>query len=122
MDDTFRVIIAGGRHFEDYGMLERKCDAILRVKAKTSRIVILSGKCSGADALGERYAKERGYEVDPHPADWTRYGASAGPRRNAAMARKAHALIAFHDGKSRGTKNMIKEAEARKLLVRVCLY
>lgn len=120
--EPFRVIIAGGRDFDDYPYLKQKCDALLRDKKRERPIVILSGKCSGADRLGERYAKEQGFEIDPYPADWTRYGASAGPRRNRQMAAKADALIAFHDGRSRGTKNMIEEAEARRLSVRVCLY
>ena len=38
------------------------------------------------------------------------------------MAENADALIAFWDGESRGTKNMIEEATALNLAVRVKLY
>jgi hypothetical protein len=38
------------------------------------------------------------------------------------MAKNADALIAFWDGKSRGTKNMIDEAAKNNLLIRVIMY
>ena len=103
----FRVIIAGGRDFNDYALLKAKCDNILAEKTATHRIVIVSGAARGADSLGERYAREHGYTLDSHPADWNTHGKAAGPIRNAQMANSADALIAFWDGKSRGTESMI---------------
>jgi hypothetical protein len=41
------------------------------------------------------------------PPDWKKYGKSAGYRRNKEMAEVADALVAFWDGKSKGTANMI---------------
>jgi len=38
------------------------------------------------------------------------------------MAERADALIAFWDGESRGTSNMIEEAKSKGLAVRVKLY
>lgn len=63
--------------------------------------------------MGERYAKERGYAVSEHPADWDRYGKSAGYIRNKEMAEEADALMAFWDGKSRGTMHMINLAKEK---------
>ena len=76
----------------------------------------------GADALGERYAAERGYLLRRFPADWKQYGRAAGVRRNKEMAQNADALIAFWDGISRGTKNMIEEATAAGIIVCVKRY
>lgn len=119
---TFKVIIAGGREFNDYELLKARVDAALCMKSQSHKIVIVSGKARGADALGERYAVERGYEISAHPADWDAYGKSAGYRRNAEMAQEADALIAFWDGKSRGTKHMIDLAEKAGLVLRVVNY
>lgn len=116
---TFRVIIAGCRDFWDYDMLRAKCDAILSEKQRTHKIVIISGAARGADRLGERYAREHGYQVCQFPADWDNYGYSAGPIRNAEMARNADALIAFWDGHSPGTRNMIKNANEQNLKVKI---
>ena len=85
-------------------------------------IVIVSGGCAGADLLGERYAKENGYSIDRYPAEWQKYGRKAGIMRNAVMADNADALIAYWDGISRGTKNMIDEARKKGLAVRVKRY
>lgn len=115
----FRVIIAGGRDYCNYPQLRDTCDYLLSEKAKTSRIVIVSGGATGADALGERYARERGYELRRFPADWQTHGKAAGPIRNRQMAENANALIAFWDDQSRGTRNMIQEAHEHGLVVRV---
>ena len=119
----FRVIIAGTRHFNDYKMLREYADSMLEKKrAEGQEIVILSGHCYGTDLLGERYAQERGFKIEVYEAQWASYGPSAGPKRNRQMAESADALIAFWDGKSRGTKNMIEEAKAHRLPVRVKIY
>ena len=116
---NFKVIIAGTRDFSDYGLLSQKCDAILSTKKMDNNIIVVSGTARGADRLGERYARERGYRIERYPADWDRDGNSAGPIRNAKMANNANALIAFWDGQSRGTKNMIDTAREKGLAVRV---
>ena len=118
----FRVIIAGGRDFNDYELLKRKCDDLLYQRKITNRIVVVSGAAQGADRLGERYARERGYAIDSHPADWNTHGKSAGFIRNSEMANSANALIAFWDGKSHGTKQMIDTAKSRGLDVRIINY
>ena len=56
------------------------------------------------------------------PADWDKYGKRAGYLRNVQMAEYADALLAFWDGESRGTKNMIDEALSRGLKVGVKRY
>ena len=117
----YKVIVAGCRDFADYELLKEKCDFYLQNK-KPEIIVIVSGHASGADTLGERYAQERGYETEVYPADWKTNGRAAGPIRNAQMAAVADALIAFWDGKSRGTKNMIDTATKRGLQVAVVRY
>ena len=117
----YKVIVAGCRDFADYELLKEKCDFYLQNK-KPEISVIVSGHASGADTLGERYAQERGYETEIYPADWKTNGRAAGPIRNAQMATVADALIAFWDGKSRGTKNMIDTATKRGLQVAVVRY
>ena len=116
----FNVIIAGGRDFSDYNLLAKTMDHLLsNIK---DDITVICGKARGADTLGEKYAKERGFPVQYFPADWQRYGKSAGYRRNTEMAENADALVAFWDGKSRGTKHMIETAKAHGLKVRVKRY
>lgn len=116
-----RVFIAGCRDFDDYELLKEECDYFLQAEKKED-VVINSGHALGADALGERYAQDRGYELETYPADRNAHGRAARPIRNAQMAEIADALIAFWDGKSRGTKNMIDTATKRDLQVAVVRY
>lgn len=118
----FRVIIAGTRSFNDYELLRTSCNNLLSVKQRTHTVVIISGTARGADQLGERYAHERGYDVQQFPANWERDGKAAGFIRNRQMADVADALIAFWDGMSNGTKNMIDNARRKGLAVRVIQY
>lgn len=115
---SFNVIIAGSRSFCDFHMLCEKCDTVLANK-KPEEIVIVSGAAKGADNLGERYAHERGYGLIVVPAQWEKYGKSAGFRRNTIMADVADAVIAFWDGESPGTKHMIETAKAKELPIRI---
>jgi len=114
-----KVIIAGGRNFNDYNKLIESCDNIL---VNQKEVEIVSGTAAGADTLGERYAQEKGYEVKKFPAQWDLYGKSAGYKRNQQMAEYADGLIAFWDGKSKGTKHMIDIANKMGLKVRVVRY
>lgn len=122
MMGVFKVIIAGGRQFSDYELLKAKCDLFLQQKRVTHSIIIVSGTARGADSLGERYAHERGYAVEKYQADWEQHGKAAGPIRNVEMAENADALIAFWDGQSVGTRNMIEVARRRNIPVRVVSY
>ena len=118
----FRVIIAGTRTFTDYTLLQRECNHLLSEKQRTHNIVVVSGTARGADTLGERYARERGFQLRRFPADWDKDGKKAGMLRNYRMADNADALIAFWDGTSRGTANMIDIARKKNLPVRVIHY
>ena len=53
------------------------------------------------------YFKEKMLEVQKQIADWEKYGNAAGYIRNVKMAQAADFLVAFWDGKSKGTKHMI---------------
>jgi len=115
-----KTIIAGGRNFTDYKKLCEACDQLLQDQ---TNIEIVSGAYyRGADKLGEQYAIEKGFPVQKFPADWKRFGKSGGPKRNQQMAEYADALIAFWDGKSRGTQNMLYLAKAANLKIRVIKY
>lgn len=85
----------------------------------------LSGGCKGADALGERYAEENGFKIEHFPAEWNKFGKSAGPIRNFQMAKNCDYVICFWDGKSKGTKSMINYAKQLNKPIKVkkiCLF
>lgn len=113
-----KIVIAGGREFNNYELLREKCDEII----DSNFAEIVSGGAKGADTLGETYAKERGYDVKLFPADWKTHGRKAGPIRNLQMAEYGDMLIAFWDGNSSGTRNMIENGKKLGLVVHVINY
>jgi len=121
-----KIIIAGGRHFNDYALLKKTVDeAITNIKSILKGevdIEIVSGGATGADSLGEKYATEHGYQIKRFPADWAKYGNAAGPIRNREMAAYSDCLICFWNGYSRGTKNMLDEAKKKDLTIKLVMY
>lgn len=75
--------------------------------------LLIHGDARGADTLAARIALAEGWTGLSFPADWRRYGRSAGPRRNIEMlAQRPDAVVAFHDDleHSRGTGHMVRLA------------
>lgn len=114
-----KIIVAGGRDFQNYKLLASKLDIFL---SSCPDAIIVSGMAKGADQLAIRYAKEKGLFLSEWPADWNKHGNSAGFRRNAEMAHFADACVCFWDGKSVGTKHMIETAKAKNIDIRVVKY
>jgi hypothetical protein len=122
-----RIIIAGGRDFNNYEYLVDMVSNFILMELpieywNVENLEIVSGCANGADSLGEKYAKERGIKIRKFPADWKGLGKKAGIIRNHEMGDYADALLAFWDGKSNGTKDMIDYATKKGLLVEVFMY
>lgn len=115
------VIIAGGRNFNDSNLVRTTLLSLVESGWLSPDPVILSGLASGADTIAIEMANEFNLELWKYPAKWTdmsepcvighnqygTYNMLAGHKRNGEMANDACTLIAFWDGKSRGTKDMI---------------
>lgn len=125
-----RMIIAGGRDFADYPLLDKKCREVLKElsPADSDSIEIVSGGARGADRLGEAFAREQKLKLKVFMADWQRLGKIAGFVRNEQMAVYASedsstgVLVAFWDGRSEGTANMMDLAFRYGLKVYVVNY
>lgn len=115
----FKVIIAGGRDYTNFQQLTLTMDALLKYKAD---VTIISGGARGADSLGERYAKLRGYACIVIKPDWDKYGKRAGYLRNDDMLGVASAAVCFWNGISRGTSHMINITTRSGKPLRVIRY
>lgn len=120
-----RMIIAGSRKFNDYEKMLNALDNLgIHLINTIDPVEIVSGHASGADTLGEKFAKAYNYPLKIFPADWNKYGKAAGPIRNEQMAKYAAEadrgiLVAFPIGESKGTRNMIKLAKQYGLEVNI---
>lgn len=101
-----KVLVAGGRDFDDYYRVEKDLN-----QYPISHII--SGMARGADMLGVQYADDNQIDVMKYPADWNRYGKSAGYKRNQQMLDegKPDLVLIYWDGSSKGTGHMIDIAK-----------
>jgi predicted Rossmann fold nucleotide-binding protein DprA/Smf involved in DNA uptake len=114
-----KLIIAGGRDFSNYDLLEREAEEMI---SGVQDVEIISGLARGADLLGCRFAEEKGLPLRGFAAEWGKFGRSAGIVRNKLMAKSATHLLAFWDGQSKGTMHMIDYAHDMGLKVKVIEY
>jgi hypothetical protein len=84
-------------------------------------ITIINGKARGVDTVSTDWAVVNWCEFKEFPADWTRYGRAAGPIRNKQMLDEGRPdqVMAFLAKGSKGTKNMIEQAQKRGLPVHI---
>jgi len=85
--------------------------------------VVVHGQCPrGADLHVALHCRALGIEQRPYAARWSSEGADAGWKRNRRMLEEepeVELVLAFWDGFSPGTKDMIDEARRRGLEVEV---
>jgi hypothetical protein len=115
-----KLIIAGSRDFNDYLFLEKEILIFLKkYKKKDENVIIISGRARGADKLGEQFADKFRLRKILKPANWKKYSKAAGHIRNEEMAKIATHCIVFWNGESKGTKNMIDNAEKYQLKLNI---
>lgn len=103
-----KVIVAGSRDFNDEVMLSVVISEMVRNNLIDDNATLVCGMARGADRLAETFWKAAGLPIIEMPADWDNLGKGAGFIRNGEMGKIADVLVAFWDGKSRGTAHMIE--------------
>jgi hypothetical protein len=102
-----KVAVVGSREFEDYDLLSQTLNELEITE-------IISGGARGADSLAEKYAKEKGISFKVFQPEWHVHGKSAGFVRNVFIIEAAETVVAFWDGKSKGTYHSIELARKRE--------
>ena len=104
MPEGPKVLVCGGRDFEDRAALYAKLD---RLHASRPFRSVIAGGARGADTLAVEWARSRGVAYDVYMADWKGLGRKAGPIRNQRMLieGKPDLVVAFPGGK--GTAGMV---------------
>ena len=82
---------------------------------------IVSGGAVGVDSCAAEYAKKNGLKLTVFLPQYERYGRAAPIARNKKIVDYADKIIAFWDGKSKGTLSVIKYAEKTGKLCEIIL-
>ena len=121
---TVVIVAAGGRDLS--WPQERIASALLQRSGGRAVHLLLHGGARGADQAISRAAHQLGWPVQSLPAEWGRYGRSAGPIRNRRLLEQALAqaqahtspafsasvlVIAFPGGA--GTASLVQQARRR---------
>lgn len=103
-----KLIIAGGRDINPtYGFI----DCSIKMLGITNINEIVCGGATGVDAEGAHWAGHQEVPVKMFPANWEKFGKSAGPIRNIEMAEYGDVLLLIWDGISKGSYSMKTEME-----------
>ena len=109
-----KIAVVGSRTYDNREHLFTVLDFVRKTYGD---FILVSGGANGADSLSEEWAKENNLKTIIHYPEWTLYGRGAGPIRNQKIVDDADILIAFWDGKSKGTKNSIYYADKKGIPV-----
>ena len=118
-----KIIVTGSRDWDDTLAIESALTAFYRPAVRRGRLFeVVHGACpTGADAIAEEWVQSTGWTVSwDYPADWSRYGRAAGPKRNTHMVEEnldADYVLGFPLGESRGTRGCMAYAETKGLNV-----
>ena len=113
-----RVLVCGSRDFADRSLVDAKLDEV-RQRLGDIPMRVISGAARGADRMAADWAARNNVPCDEYPADWDRYGRSAGYRRNEQMLAEGrpHLVVGFPQGESRGTRMMMDIAAKARVAV-----
>jgi hypothetical protein len=117
----YRILVTGSRDWDDGELIAWQLGLAAGDGSRAGRrVIVVHGACpTGADPVADRLARDHGFEVEPHPADWAARGPSAGPIRNREMVEAgADVCLAFIRGGSRGATGCADMAERAGIPVR----
>ena len=80
---------------------------------------IVSGGARGVDACAREYAQRHGLKLTEYMPEYSRYGRAAPLKRNITIIESADLVLAFWDGRSRGTKYVIDNCTKRNIPVKI---
>ncbi len=109
-EDEMKVAVIGSRglHVENLGDY---------LPPETTEIV--SGGARGVDVCAREYAQRHGLKLTEYLPEYSRYGRAAPLKRNITIIENADLVLAFWDGRSRGTKYVIDNCKKRNIPIEV---
>ena len=114
-DKPKKIAVIGSRDFRDRRLMRE-------VLSKLTPFTLVSGGARGADRLAEEFADRNKLDKLIFLPDWETHGNSAGYIRNVSIINNCDQVVAFWDGKSRGTRHSIDYATKLKKPVKVVTF
>lgn len=96
------LAVIGSRTFRDSASLWAELDSM-----RESIRCIVTGGAEGPDQMAELWAFAKNIPIIVIKPDWEKYGKSAGPIRNKDIIDNCDEVLAYWDGKSKGTQHAL---------------
>lgn len=109
LSGSLTIAVVGSREYPNMDLVQHF------IRMLPPHVDIISGAARGVDSVAAATAREAGLDVTEFPADWDRWGKSAGFIRNNDLVASADFVVAFWDGKSRGTDHTINLAKKEQV-------
>jgi hypothetical protein len=110
-----KVMISGSRTLTNDKVVEAVRQVLDDLLKQHQDLVLLSGGAKGVDFIAETWAKTHNVPCTKYLPDYARYKRGAPLKRNIEMIGECDRVIAFWDGKSPGTKHVIKHGKDKLL-------
>ncbi|ALU99743.1 DUF2493 domain-containing protein [Campylobacter coli] len=114
-----KLLVCGGRDYTDIEHFNKEMDNVFSLY-QNQIDTIIEGGARGADNMAKNYALKNKINLVEVKADWQHFGKAAGPIRNQRMLSMLDSndcVLAFWNGVSKGTKNMIEIARNKNIKV-----
>lgn len=111
--------IIGSRNFNNYRLLYKTILSLLKLNDIKN---IISGGAKGADSLGEKFADDNKINKIIFYPEWNKYGKKAGYLRNINIVENSDYIIAFWNGKSKGTEHSINLAKKYNKKIKIVIF
>ena len=108
-----KLAVIGSKEFTDYSKLKSILDSISGIS------VIVSGGAPGTDTLARKYAHQHNIKFLGFPPDFKKYGNKAKHIRDKLIVEHCDEVVAFWDGKCKGTKYTMDYARQQGKPVKV---
>lgn len=115
-----KIAVIGSRTFSNYPQFCKIMHKL--ISSYDNQVELISGGADGADSMAKQFSEEFYINIDVFPAEWDKYGKSAGYRRNHTIWENSDIGIAFWDGKSKGTAHSFDIAKSQKKTLYVFNY
>lgn len=108
MRKSFKILVTGGRDFDDFELLNLALSSLKDVLG--TNVTLAHGAARGLDTMAGKWARDNGWQVLLYPANWKLYKNAAGPVRNQQMLDEfdPDLVLSFPGGS--GTLDMTKRA------------
>ena len=126
-----RILVCGSRSWHDRQLIELVlAERMAQAAVNEEEFVVIHGHCpDGADKLADEICLDLGMvpgqDLIREPAQWKKYGRSAGPVRNQLMLdrHQPSEVHAFRStGKSNGTDDMVRRGRKARVPTHVHTY